>query len=164
MRPTLTTILCLLASPAMAADCAAWTASMQEDEGGPRMTASICATASASTPEAQHFLMVQCAGADTLAMRYLPFAAGDYPPGGNEEFETDLTIQLAAEAFSLPARYEAMDGAMAFESQVSAPLTDSLMRAAQMILSDAGGKVPTATFTLNGSRSALRTVIDSCEP
>ena len=52
---------------------------MQEDEGGPRMTASICATASASTPEAQHFLMVQCAGADTLAMRYLPFAAGDYP-------------------------------------------------------------------------------------
>ncbi|MBX9458788.1 MAG: hypothetical protein KL863_23630 [Rhizobium sp.] len=164
MRHHLTVLLCLLGGPAVAADCAAWSASMQEDEGGPRMTASICAVASASTPEAQHYFLVQCAGSDTLAMRYLPFTDGGYPPGGDEEFATDLRLQLAPETYTLPARFESMDGAMAFESQVNTPFADSLMRAEQIVLSDAEGKVPAATFTLKGSRGALQAVIESCAP
>lgn len=105
MRLAATLVLCLLAGPALAAGCDRWTASMEEDEGGPRMTARICAGAGDPAPD----LSVQCGGADELSMRFLPDAPDEgYPPGGDEEFRTELALSLDGKKFTLQAHYEAV--------------------------------------------------------
>lgn len=164
MRLVASLVLSLLGSPALAAGCDRWSAAMQEDEGGPVMTAQICVRASASPPEAEHILLVQCGGGGELAMRYLPFAQGDYPPGGNEEFETDMQFSLDGAQFTEAARFEGMDGAMAMATRIDGPLAEALKTGKQVTVSDPGGKVPAATFTLAGSRGALEKLAAGCTP
>ena len=161
MRLATTLIFCMLASPAFAAECDRWSASMQEDEGGPQMTAQICAQASSSTPEAQHLFLVTCLDG-MLSMRFLPFGADNFPPGGNEEFETKIELSMDQETFTLPARFESMDGAMVMATEAGAPMFDVMMSQKEFTLSDPEGKMPGATFTLKGSRQALRKLIGSC--
>ena len=163
MRLVASLIFCLLGGPALAAGCDRWSAAMQEDEGGPVMTAQVCARASASTTDAEHLLLVQCGG-DALAIRFLPFAPDGYPPGGDEEFETNMQFSLDGARFTEAARYEAMDGAMAMETRIGGPLAEALKTGKQVTLSDAGGKVPAATFPLAGSRAALEKLVASCRP
>ncbi len=161
MRLAVTLISCMLACPAFAAECSRWSASMEEDEGGPQMTAQICAQASSSTPEAQHLFFVTCLDG-SLSMRFLPFGADNFPPGGNEEFKTDVELSMDQETFTLPAQFESMDGAMVFAAKAGAPMFDVMMNQKEFTLSDPEGKMPGATFTLKGSRQALQKVIGSC--
>jgi hypothetical protein len=162
MRLVFTLFLCLTGSTAMAAECARWEASMQEDEGGPVMTASICAQASASTPEAQHLFLVQCAGQGNFWMRYLPFAADNYPPGGDQGYNTEIEFSMDQEMFTEKAQYEDMDGAMAMNTTADSTLISVMRAQKQFILSDVNDKAPGATFTLNGADAALKKVIDAC--
>lgn len=162
MRLVLTLSLCLLGSTALAAECDRWTASVQEEEVGPLMTAAICASASSSTPEAMHHLFFQCAGEGNLWIRYLPFTSGDYPPGGNEEFKTQFEFALGQEVFTRDARFEGMDGAMAMDTRVDDPFISVMMSQKEFTLSDVSGKVPGATFTLKGARAAFDTLIKAC--
>ena len=164
MRFVPTLLLCLLGSTAVAAECDRWTASMQEEEVGPLMTANICVAASSSNPDLRHELFIQCAGEGNLWIRYIPFAEDDYPPGGNQGYETEIKFSLGKEMFAEPARYEDMDGAMAMDTTIDAPLINAMMRENQLVLSDVKGKVPTTTFTLNGAREALEDLIKNCKP
>lgn len=164
MRFVLTALLSLLGTSALAGDCDRWTASMQEEEIGPVMTASICAPASAGDPDSRHDLLIQCPGKGNLWIRYLPFIEKNYPPGGDEEFKTEMKFSLGNETFVEPARYEAMDGAMAMEITVDAPMISAMMNQKQLVLSDASGKIPDLNFTLSGAREALETLIRSCKP
>ena len=59
MRFVSTIFLCLLGSTAIAAECDRWTASMEETEVGPLMTASTCVPASASKGGAVDWLLQQ---------------------------------------------------------------------------------------------------------
>lgn len=153
---------CLLGSPVLAGECDRWTASIQEEEVGPLMTASICTRA--DKPEFQHELFIQCAGEGNLWIRYIPFADEGYPPGGDQGFETRLEFSLGEEKFTEPARYEDMDGAMAMDTTVDAPLIAAMKNHNQLVLSDTRGKVPGTTFTLDGAREALETLAKSCKP
>jgi hypothetical protein len=163
MRLVSTLLFCLLGSSALAQQCDRWTASMEEDEGGPSMMASICAHASASTPEAQHDLFIQCGSKDSLSIRYMPFADESYPPGGNEEYKTKMTFSLGRETFTLDAHYEAMDGAMVMDTEIDAPFVKALTSGKQFMLSDIGNDtVPVATFTLNGAGKAFEKLIKTC--
>lgn len=163
MRLVSTLFLCLLSSSALAQQCDHWEAGMEEDEGGPRMMASICAQASASTPEAQHALFVQCGSKDGLWIRYLPFADESYPPGGDEEYKTKMEFSLDQEMFTLDAHYEGMDGALVMETNIDTPFVGVLMGQKQVMLSDVNNdKVPVATFTLNGAKKALEKLIKTC--
>ena len=67
---------------AEAAPCGTWTAAMQEDEGGPRMTASVCV----GTGEQPATLNVTCGG-KVFSMEYSPLDAEALPPDGNMEFK-----------------------------------------------------------------------------
>ena len=163
MRLALTAFLCLIGTSALAAECDRWEASMQEDEGGPVMTATICAQTSSSEPDAQNLLLVQCAGEGSLWIRYIPFASPDkYPPGGDQGYNTEIKFSLDQKMFTEKAQYEDMDGAMAMGTTSDSPLISVMMAQKQVILSDVNGKAPGATFTLNGARDALETVIKAC--
>ena len=70
---------------------------------------------------------------------------------------------LDQQIFTEPARYEDMDGAMAMDTTVDAPLIGALMKQKQLVVSDAGDKVPSTTFTLDGAREALETLIKACK-
>ena len=164
MRFVPTLFFCLLGSTALAGECDRWTASMQEEEVGPLMTANICVPASSRNPELRHELFVQCAGEGNLWMRYIPFAEDGYPPGGDQGYETEIKFSLGQDMFTEPARYEDMDGAMAMDTTVDAPLISAMMRQKQLVVSDIKGKVPGITFTLNGAREALEELIKSCRP
>jgi hypothetical protein len=164
MRFVSTLLFCLLGSTALAAECDRWTASMQEEEVGPLMTANICVPASSSNPEFRHELFIQCAGEGNLWMRYIPFAEEGYPPGGDQGYETEIKFSLGRETFAEPARYEDMDGAMAMDTTIGAPLISAMMREKQLVVSDAKGKVPGITFPLNGAREALEELIKNCKP
>jgi hypothetical protein len=163
MRLVSTLIFCLAGSSALAAQCDRWTAKMEEDEGGPRMMASICTQASSSTPEAQHDLFVQCGAPDSLMIRYLPFADASFPPGGNEEYQSKLEFSLDQEMFTLDARYESMDGAMVVDAQINSPFITTMMSQKAVMLSDVNSdKLPVATFTLKGAKAALEKLIKTC--
>lgn len=164
MRFVSTIFLCLLGSTAIAAECDRWTASMEETEVGPLMTASTCVPASASNPNFRHEFFIQCAGEGSLWMRYIPFAEKDYPPSGDQGYETKLELALDQKVFTESARYEDMDGAMAMGTTVDAPLISAMMGQKQLILSDVNGKVPSTTFSLNGAREALEKLIKACKP
>lgn len=163
MRFVSTVFFCLLGSAALAGECDRWTAGMEETEVGPLMTASTCVQASASNPDFRHELFIQCAGAGSLWMRYIPFVEKGYPPGGDQGYETKLEFSLDKERFTEPARYEDMDGAMAMDTAVDTPLISAMMSHKQLILSDVNGKVPSTTFPLNGAREALEKLIANCK-
>jgi hypothetical protein len=162
MRLVSTAFLCLLGSSTLAAECDRWDASMQEDEGGPRMTAMICAQASSSEPEAQHLLIVQCGAEGALWMRYIPFAPDNYPPGGDQNYNTEIEFSFDQELFTEKARYEDMDGAMAMSTRSDGTLVSVMMSQKQVSLSDVNDKAPGATFTLKGARAALDKLIKAC--
>jgi hypothetical protein len=159
MRSSATLLLCLLAGPAMAASCDQWTASMEEDEGGPRMMATICA----GSGDREHALLVQCGAEGTLNLRFLPAPAISYPPmtvsGG---FQARLTFTIDQESFAQNSRLEEMDGAMAMDVPIKDPLIEAMMTHKTVVLTDADGKIGNITFTLNSARKALAKVIDAC--
>jgi hypothetical protein len=162
MRLVSTLFLCLLGSTAMAQQCDRWEASMEEDEGGPVMMASICARTDSSDPAEQHYILVQCGPDDGVSIRYLPFAGASYPPGGNEEYKTKLEFSLAKEKFTVDAHYEAMDGALVMNSVNKSSVT-ILLKQKRFMLSDVNSdKVPVVTFTLNGATEAFEELSKTC--
>jgi hypothetical protein len=159
MRLPVTLAILLLSSPAFAAEnCNAWTAAVEEDEGGPVMTARICA----GTGDIVNELSFQCGARGELMIRYIPVAPANYPPAGNGNFETDLEFSLGQEMFTRHARYEDMDGAMATETTID-PFVSTLTIRKQVDVADVSGKVPDATFTLKGAKKALEKLIATCE-
>jgi len=159
MRMTATVMLCLLAGPVMAESCDHWTASMEEDEGGPRMMADICT----GTGDSQHVLLVQCGGDGELNLRFLPGPVLSYPPtAGEGDFQADLKLEIDKESFVQNGRYEDMDGAMAMYVPIKGPLVAAMMTKKDVVLTDTDGKISGISFTLKDADKALRKVIDAC--
>lgn len=165
MRLLSTLLFCLIGTSALAQQCDRWTANMEEDEGGPVMTAWACVKASASVPEAIHSISVQCSGKDTLMIRFAPFAdEKSYPPGGNENYETKVEFSLDQEMFTLDARFEAMDGALSMGTDINTPLVTTLMAQKEVTVTDVNNdKVPPITFKLKGAKKAFEKLIKACE-
>lgn len=147
-------LLITLPLPAIAGECDQWTASMEEDEGGPVMMAQICTPAGKDS----HALLVTCGTPGQLSMRYLP--AGFNPP--SENLKADLKFSLGPEIFTRPAVYESMDGAMVAEVDIRSPFTQAIQAQKEMKLSNDGGTIPGATFPLKGSSAALAKLIATC--
>jgi len=159
MRLSATFLLCFLAGPAMAASCAQWSASMEEDEGGPRMMASICT----GTDDDQNTLLVQCGGDGELNLRFLPAPSVDYPPNaGNGNFEADLKFTIDKQSFRQKGRFEEMDGAMAMYVPIKDPLIQAMMKQKSVVLSDTDGKLSGISFPLKNAGDAFGKVIDAC--
>jgi hypothetical protein len=155
--------MCLTAGSALAEQCDRWDASMQEDEGGPQMMASICAKADASAPRPEHYMLVTCAGNDAFAIRYLPSIDMSYPPGGNEEYQTKMSISVGTEKFTLDGHFESMDGAIVVGTEAKSALFAALMSGKNFTISDLNEpKLPVVTFALKGSKPAFAKLIKTC--
>ena len=148
----------LLSSPAHAAGCDAWTAQLEEDEGGPVMTARICS----GTGDATHELSFRCGAQGSLMIRFIPAAPAGYPPNDGN-YQTRIEFLLNTHRFTRDAHYEDMDGAMAMETTIGDSLVEGMFREAEIALSDAKGKVPAAKFTLDGAKQALEKLTRTCE-
>ena len=159
MRIAATLLLCLIGGPALAASCDHWTASMEEDEGGPRMMASICTGAG----ENEHTLLVQCGAEGELNIRFLPAPSISYPPNaGAGDFQADLKFMVDQNDYRHKGQYEDMDGAIAMDVAIKDPLVEAMMTHKDIVLADTDGKLSAVTFKLQNARSALHKVINAC--
>jgi hypothetical protein len=157
MRRLAVLLFLALPLPALADQCDHWTATMEEDEGGKVMMAHVCK----GTGNAAHELYLQCGAPGELSMRFIPVAPTNYPPNDGN-YATDFKLSFGEQSVTHKAVYEDMDGAMSINFPIDDPVTALIQSAPEMTLSDAGGKVPGATFPLKGSKKAVDTVIKSC--
>lgn len=151
-------VLFLIALPqfTLAGECDRWSASMQEDEGGPVMTARICH----GVPTSDYELFVTCGNPGELWMRLLPVTPAESQPAS--DYTTDFKLSFGNEVVTRKAHYEEMDGAMVLDFRIDAPLTGLIQNGTGMTVADVTGKVAGATFTLKGAKSALKTLIQTC--
>jgi hypothetical protein len=154
-------LLPLIALPfsAAAEECSStWKASMFEAEGGSEMTGEVCS----GSGENRQILDLTCGGGQFALRWYPPQSTKDYPPDGNPDFSTVLTLVIGDVEVRHEAIFEAMDGAMAVYWKSGDPLTDVLKSGRSLSIAEAEGRIPPATFPLVGSSAAIETVAGHC--
>lgn len=154
-------LISILAAPsvALAEDCSRWNAKMEDDEGGRVMTASICSL----PPREQHSLSLTCGDGSFLLRWFPPEGLEGYPPGGGEEeFETSVTIAADNTAQKLAAQFSPYDGAMEMQWQRADPLTNALKSGSSMTLTPENPVLPAVQFSLRGSGAAIARVERAC--
>ena len=152
-RAVLCFALMLLPATAHAAD--AWTAQMEEDEGGSVMVASVDADASGGVTPG---LRVMCAGDQGVNLRYLT-VQDTVEPGSEADFQFENESIKATKHMA----YEEMDGAFA----AYFPKTDSIIHLLEngdeVFISESSGNYPAQTFQLKGSSKAIGKVLAGCK-
>jgi hypothetical protein len=136
------------------AECTAWTAQMEEDEGGSVFTASACAL---DRPDA--YLLLTCA-AGRVFIRYDLAAGAERSPESGEEAGVDFTVGLSTQRVQM--QYQEMDGLFAADVVPNGPLVALMASGQSLRISDGGGIFPEHTFGLAGSSSALTELLARC--
>lgn len=147
----------VLATPALAGDCEAWKAGVEQDEGGPTMTASVCA---ANRPD--DLLLITCGGEDKIGLRLVPAVADDFPPHGDMNYKAPFVFSNGSLSAEITLRYEAMDGVMAGTPRRDSELVRILKSAGPLTVTDKTGVLPATTFELKGSSKAIGKVERAC--
>ena len=146
-----------LATPTFAADCQAWRAGIEQDEGGPTMMASICAF---NRPD--DALLLTCGGEDKIGLRFLPMTGDDFPPGGDMNYKSAFVFSSGPLNAEVTLHFEAMDGAMTATPRRDSDLVRILKSAGPLTITDRSGVLPAVTFTLKGSSKAIGMVERAC--
>lgn len=121
--------------PAAAAEaCSIWTAEMQEDEGGPVLTASACAV---DRPDA--YLSLTCFDG-RVWLRYDLSLGAEAAVDPDEVADVVFTFGEVRETLSM--RYEDMDGRHAADVTVGNPLVGLLKSGSMLSIGDAAGSYP----------------------
>jgi hypothetical protein len=145
--------LCALLLLTVPVSAAGWTAGMEEDEGGPVMTASVTGEGPGDFPP---MLRMNCG--DEVGLRYL--MSGD--SGGPNDAD-DFLFSTESDEIKLHMQYEEMDGAFAAYFPTSDPVIDLLEAGADLLVTNPAGVYPPQSFTLEGSSDAIETLLKSCE-
>ena len=133
---------------------AGWVAEMQEDEGGPVMTAYVIGAADgAIAPE----LRMTCSS-DGVALRYL--MTGD---AGSPGSEADFLFENESTQATLHMAYEGMDGAFAAYFPKTDPVITLLETGSDVFVSESTGNYPAQSFPLQGSSKAIDKLLRSCQ-
>ncbi|MBS1164363.1 MAG: hypothetical protein H6R00_388 [Proteobacteria bacterium] len=146
-----------LATPALAGDCGAWKASIEQDEGGPTMTASIC-----SSDRPDDVLLITCGGEDKIGLRLVPAVGDDFPPHGDMNYKAPFVFSSGLLSAEVTLHYEAMDGVMAATPRRDSELVRILKSEGPLTVTDKTGTLPAATFQLKGSSKAIGKVERAC--
>ncbi|WFP61592.1 hypothetical protein [Mesorhizobium sp. WSM4904] len=146
-----TVILALLTTlPAHAASCA-WSAKMEEDEGGSVLMASVCGGSKGDA-----HLMLACFGKPVLSYD-LGAAGGQLEPG----ISADFTFKAGGKSLTKKLDLEAMYNYFTAElSGPSDPLLALLRGKGEVTV--AAGKYGAASFPLKGSGAAIGKVLAEC--
>ena len=136
--------------PAHAASCA-WSAMMEEDEGGSVMTASVC-----GGPKGDAHLMLACFGKPVLSYD-LGAAGGQLEPGISGSFTFKAGDKSLTKNLQLEAMYNY------FTAELSGPADPllSLLRG-KGELTVSADKYGAASFPLKGSGAAIGKVLAAC--
>ncbi len=154
MRVLVLAATIMLAAPAMAAE---WTAEMVEDEGGPRMMASVIGPGGEEYPPE---LFVFCEGG-SISLRYaFPVADGVAMPNDKP---LPFTFEFGNGSVTLDMQYEEMDGAFASYFPSDDKIVDLFKSAATVIIDDPTGLYHPQAFPLTGSTEALDTLLKQCD-
>lgn len=150
-RLVLVIVLLLLPGAALAAG---WVAQMEEDEGGPVMTASVQARGEGDLP-AQ--LRMTCSS-DGMALRYLMSVEAGTPGS-----EADFLFENESTQAALHMAYEDMDGAFAAYFPFGDPVVALLKSGADVFVSESTGNFPAQSFSLRGSTKAIDALLATCK-
>lgn len=149
----ITAVLSLLATSPVFAD--PWTVGMEEDEGGPVLTASVMGPVSG---EPRAMISITCF--DKVNVRYDPAALTDV------EVDSTATFAFASKGETVVRefQYEEMDGMFAAYLPGGDPLINLLMSGDEVVIGDEARKLPGRGLTLEGSRAAIGKVLADCGP
>ena len=153
-RALLCLALMMATGPAFAATDA-WTAQMQDDEGGSLMVASIDGQADGNVKPSLEF---ECAGKQGVSLRYLT-TADTVQPGS----EADFIFENESTQAKKHMQYEDMDGAFAAYFPPNDPLVTLLENGDDVFVSESSGNYPAQSFHLKGSTKAINTVLKTCK-
>lgn len=148
--------LALVATESPAAD---WTAEIVEDEGGPRMMASVVGPGTGSDYPPELFMF--CGAAGEVNLRYA-FSAGEGVELPIDE-PLPFTFEFGTGAVTLDMQYEGMDGAYAAYFPADHRIIELLKSAATVIVDDPTGKFRVQAFPLTGSSDAIDTLLARCD-
>jgi len=161
IRALVVASLLIFPVPALAQDdaeapaaCTAWSAQMQEDEGGEVFTAEVCAK---DLPDA--YLSMTCS-ASSINVRYDLAAGAERSPDPGETAGVDFTIGMSIQRLQM--EYEEMDGMFATDVPAAGPLVALLASGQDLKIGDGNGLYPQHTFRLSGSSSALKELLAHC--
>lgn len=144
-----------LVVPAAAQEaCTTWSAQMQEDEGGPVLTASACA---ADRPDA--YLSLTCS-ARTIWIRYDLSVGAEASP--NFDGATDVVFTFGERRVTLSMRYEDMDARHAADVPADGELVGLLQSGTMLSIADGPGRYPSHDFSLTGSSAAIGKLLAAC--
>lgn len=147
--------LLLSVAPAMAQEaCSTWTAGMEEDEGGPVFTASVCAI---DRPDV--YLLLTCSEGEVF-IRYDLAAGAERSPDLDEVTDVDFTVGISTQRLSMS--YQDMDGRHAGMVPANGPLLALMQSGEGLSIVDADGRYPIHNFGLAGSSSALAKLAAQC--
>lgn len=148
-------LLPVLALPALAAE---WTAEIVEDEGGPRMMASVTGPGSGEAFPPEIFIF--CGASGEVNLRYaFSVGEGELPFDGPVAF----TFEFGSGSARLDMVFEEMDGAFAAYIPVDHEIVGLLRSAATVIVDNPTGLYHVQAFPLTGSSAALDTLLAACE-
>lgn len=153
----LLTTFVLAATPAWAASCQKWAATVEEEEEGPTLTAHVCATAD---PDAT--LNLSCGDAGQLRLVLVTEVGDDFPPDGNMEFKARFEFSAGSDRQTLTLHYEAMDGIMAGEVDRKGAIVAMLKGKTPVRLVDTTGHLGPLDFAVTGADKAIVRLDKSC--
>jgi hypothetical protein len=136
-------------------DCGRWAAEMLEDEGGPVLTAHVCAT---GAPDVE--LLLTCFGGE-FGLR-VDLASSDelFDPTGEP---VDVKFATEGGSQTLPMLFEEMDGRHATSFPSDGPLTGLLQSGTLLSVQDAAGAFAEHRFSLEGSSKAMSALLKVCD-
>jgi hypothetical protein len=141
--------------PSRAAEsCRGWVAEMQEDEGGPVLTAHAC-----SDDSTQTWLAMTC-HEGTIRIDHDMALGGNTEPGLAEETEVEFVTDGGVE--TVPMQFQEMNAMFAGSVAANGKLVDLLRSNQSVLVRDSAGRYPARTYSLKGSSAALETLVSAC--
>lgn len=134
--------------------CGSWTAGMEEDEGGPVLTAAVC-----SDDATQTVLTVKCGGG-TLWVEHDLAMGGEREPQLDEVTDVEFVTDGGTETLSMT--YQAMNGYFGGEAESDGPLVELLKANASVLVRDKAAAYPPHSYSLKGSSAALTKLVSEC--
>jgi hypothetical protein len=128
---------------------------MEDDEGGPVLTAEACATDNKDA-----YLMLTCSGGEVY-LRYDVLAGSEIAAQPGDAAQ--MSFRVGDQADVLPLAYEDMDARYAGELGMNAPIVNMIASGDSLIVADADGKLPQHRFSLAGSAKAIAAIRGSCD-
>lgn len=144
------------ASAEAAGTCAAWTTEMQDDEGGPVLTAHTC-----SDDALGAYLSLRCFDGKVVLENDLG-AGTDIAVDPMQELIVPVELVADEGEAEISLQFSQMTATFIGETPASGSLVGLLRSGTSVEIRDPAGVYPARTYPLAGSSKAIRTLLEGC--